>query len=116
MAPVHIFTPRTLSLSVVADLGGGHGDADGRILLRLGAAFLGLLRRRYAGAADGRHGRDSRSEHHGAAPLGRPGLLLGHRLLVLHLRGPGHREAAAARRGGCAAVGRHHGGKGRHRW
>jgi hypothetical protein len=119
--PVHIFTARTRrvvahALSVAADLGGGHGDADGRVLLLcLGATLLGLIRRRVAGAADGRHGRSRRREHHGAAPIGRrPGLLLGRRLLALHLRGPGNHEAPAARRSDRAAVSHRHGGKGRH--
>uniref|UniRef100_A0A804PJG6 Uncharacterized protein n=1 Tax=Zea mays TaxID=4577 RepID=A0A804PJG6_MAIZE len=65
----------TRACSVVADLGGGHGDADGRVLLlRLGGPVLGA-RHGGAGAADGCHGRRSSREHDGAASVGGgPGL------------------------------------------
>lgn len=110
-----------LRASVVADLGGGHGDADGRVLLLgLGAPFLGV-RHGGASAADGRHGRGRRREHDGAASLGGPGLggLLGRRqpagrglllAVAVGLGGLDHGEAAAAR-----GRGHRHGGEGRHR-
>uniref|UniRef100_A0A8R7USX7 Uncharacterized protein n=1 Tax=Triticum urartu TaxID=4572 RepID=A0A8R7USX7_TRIUA len=101
--------------SVVADLGGGHGDADGGVLLLgLGTPLLDVrLGERHP--ANGRQGRSGGSKHHGTAAVGGGlhGCHLGRRLLLaLDLGGPGHHEAAA--RGCRAPVDRHGRGEGRH--